>query len=311
MPINAPTFTTLDNGAQLHLPPADQLVHKQSLGKKICIMDVDTRDLEGESSVFAEQPPQWDNLGNPSAGFLSHYLYAMIHGYSYKFIRAPKYADRAPHWSKVIFTRELLKNKEFDIVVMLDYDAMFPSPEVPLEWMLNYWKIGPEVMVAMAEDPPGEGNNDLRHKVNINSGFIIAQSSDNTQRLFKDWAECPDETRYKGCAIWKDKPFHEQSAFSSHVRYDFLDGLSIDTHPEYIRMLPCREANGIPEVAGCGCVGQLVRHYWAKKGLTNREFGHNVMAGLTPLLAQAAYKTYANEHVEDHRGKVLDGSEVR
>jgi hypothetical protein len=151
----------------------------------------------------------------------------------------------------------------------------------------------------------------LRHKVNINSGFIIAQSSDNTQRLFKDWAECPTETRYKGCAIWKDKPFHEQSAFSSHVRYDFLDGLSIDTHPEYIRMLPCREANGIPEVAGCGCVGQLVRHYWAKKGLTNREFGHNVMAALTPLLAQAAYKTYANEHVEDYRGKVLDGSEVR
>lgn len=305
LPITAPSFTTLD-GTKMRLPPAGELIHHQSLGKRICILDIDTRDLNGDGSIFSDQAPRWDSLGSPSAGFLSHYLYSLIHGYSYKFIRAPKYADRAPHWSKVIFTRELLK--QFDIVVMLDYDAMFPSPEVPLEWMLNYWKIGPEVLVAMAEDPSGDPNWDARHKVNVNSGFIIAQASEDTQRLFKDWAECPSEARYKGCAEWKDKPFHEQSAFSTYVRYDFLDGYSIDTHPQYIRMLPCNEANGIPEVAGSGCVGQLVRHYWGKKALTNREFAHNVMAALTPLLAQNAYR--GQGHVEDLRSKVLDGAQV-
>jgi hypothetical protein len=305
LPITAPTFTTID-GEVKNLPPPGELIHTQSLGKRICIFDIDNRDFTGNGSIFSDSVPAWDNLGHPAAGFLSHYLYAQIHGYSYKFIRAPKYADRAPHWSKVLFTKELLK--EYDIVVMLDYDAMFPSPEVPLEWLLNYWKIGPEVLVAMAEDPAGEPNFDNRHRANVNTGFIIAQAGEMTQRLFKDWAECPDETRYPGCAIWKDKPFHEQSAFSSHVRYDFLDGYSIDTHPQYIKHLPCKEANGIPEVAGCGCIGQFVRHYWAHKELTNREFGHNVMAALTPLLVEAAYRQPG--HVEEYRSKVLQGSQI-
>lgn len=310
VPITAPTFTTL-GGIEKRLPAPEELVHTQPLGKRICILDVDTRDLDGDGSIFWDKLPSWDKLGRPSAGYISHYLYSAIHGYSYRFVRAPKYADRAPHWSKVIFTRELLK--EYDMVVMLDYDTMFPSPELPLEWLLNYWKIGPDVLVAMAEDPNVDRNFDLRHRVNVNSGFIIAQASNNTQRLFKDWAECPSETRYKGCATWKDTVFHEQAAFSSHVRYDFLDGYSIDTHPQYIRMLPCSEANGIPEVTrlpgltGSDCVGQLVRHYWGRKDLTKREFNNNVMAGLTPLLA-TAYRDPNN--VGDFRNMVLDGAEV-
>lgn len=303
--VTAPSFTTLD-GEEKRLPPPNELVHTQPLGKRVCILDLDNRDFADDGGIFSKRPPTWDNLGKPAAGFLSHYLYATIHGYSYRFVRAPKYADRAPHWSKVLFTKELLK--EFDIVVMLDYDAMFPSPELPLEWLLNYWKIGPEVLVAMAEDPAGDPNWDVRHKPNINSGFIIAQASEKTQSLFKDWAECPDEVRHKGCAIWKQKSFHEQSAFSSFVRYDFLDGYSIETHPQYIRMLPCNEANGIPEVAGSGCVGQLVRHYWGGKELTPREFGHGVMSALTPLLAETAFKQ--SGHVLDFRDKVLQGSEV-
>ncbi|KAK3349220.1 hypothetical protein B0T25DRAFT_237439 [Lasiosphaeria hispida] len=305
LPITAPSFTTLD-GTVKNLPPADQLIHKVSLGKRICILDVDTRDLTDEGSIFSDHLPLYDNLRPASAGFLSHYTYAMIHGYSYKFIKAPKYGDRAPHWSKVIFTQELLKR--FDIVVMMDYDAMFPSPEVPLEWMLNYWKIDNKVMVAMAEDPNVEVNYDLRKRVNINSGFIIAQASENTQRMFKDWAECPAETRYEGCAVWKDKVFHEQAAFSSHLRYDFLDGMSIDTHPEYIRMLPCNEANGIPEVKHLGCTGQLVRHYWGHKDLTTREFSHNFMAALVPQIIKAAYGDSAV--VENYRDKVLDGDQI-
>jgi hypothetical protein len=305
LPITAPKFTTID-GEPKHLPSPSELAHNETLGKRICILDIDNREFTNDGSIFSDKLPRWDNLGSPAAGFLSHYLYAMIHGYSYKFVRAPKYADRAPHWAKVIFTRELLR--EYDIVVTVDYDAMFTTPQVPIEWMLNYWRIGPETLVAMAEDPAGNPNFDVRHKVNVNSGFIIAQAGEKTQRLFKDWAECPSETRYPGCAVWKEKPFHEQSAFSSHVRYDFLDGYSIDSHPQYIRMLPCKEANGYPEVAECGCLGQFVRHYWANKNLTNRELSRNVMAALTPLLVQSAYRQ--SGIVGDYRSKVLDGSQI-
>ncbi|KAK3937954.1 hypothetical protein QBC46DRAFT_174552 [Diplogelasinospora grovesii] len=305
LPVTEPTFTTLD-GDKKHLPPTEQLIHTKSLGKRICILDVDTRGLSGDGDVFGSHLPTWGNLAFSSAGFLSHYLYAQIHGYTYKFVRAPTYHDRAPHWTKVIFTQELLKR--YDIVVMLDYDAMFPSPELPLEWLLNYWKIDREVMVAMAEDPDVDVNLDLRGKINVNTGFIIAQSSENTQRLFKDWAECPDETRYKGCARWKREAFHEQAAFSSHVRYDFLDGLSVETHPQYIRVLPCAEANGIPEKRHLGCMGQLVRHYWGDKTLTNRELSQIVMRAFTPLLTSAAYSS--QEVVEDYRTHALEGDKI-
>ncbi|KAJ4288790.1 hypothetical protein N0V88_007326 [Collariella sp. IMI 366227] len=303
LPIDAPSFTTYD-GETKHL--TKPLIHTQPLGKRLCILDVDNRRLDEEGHVFSHTPPTWDNLQYQSAGFLSHYLYAQIHGYEYRFVRAPKYADRAPHWGKVVFTKELLK--EFDVVVMVDYDAMFTQPEVPLEWLMNYWNIGPEVLVAMAEDPAGDPNFDIRGKPNVNTGFIIAQAGDKTQRLFKDWAECPSETRYPGCAEWKDKPFHEQSGFSSYVRYDFLDGLDIDKNPEYMRFLPCKEANGYPEVKGCGCLGQFVRHYWGLKATTNREFARGVMSALTPLLVEAAFAEQG--HVTDLRHKTLDGAEV-
>ncbi|KAK0617690.1 hypothetical protein B0T14DRAFT_434544 [Immersiella caudata] len=301
----SPEFTTLD-GTLKKLPPANELIHTESLGQRICILDVDNRPLDEKGAIFAKDAPMAENIQPQTAGFLSHYLYAQIHGYSYRFVRAPQYRDRAPHWAKVIFTQELLK--QFDIVVMLDYDVMFPSPEVPLEWMLNYWKIDREVIVAMAEDPNVDVNMDIRRRVNVNTGFIIAQASDNAQRLFKDWAECPEETRYKGCSEWKTKMFHEQAGFSSYVRYDFLDGLSIESPQPYIRTLPCDEANGVPMTKDLGCTGQLVRHFWAHKPSTTLEFTHNFMHVLTPMLAKAAYGDA--EAVMDYRDRVLQGDEI-
>ncbi|MCV5063472.1 hypothetical protein OFM35_33930, partial [Escherichia coli] len=80
---------------------------------------------------------------------------------------------------------------------------------------------------------------------------------------------CPSETRYKGCAEWKGVYFHEQSGFSSHVRYDFLDGLTIAEEPgkSMIRALPCNEANGIPEKKNLGGTGQLDRPHWGGREL--------------------------------------------
>ncbi|KAL2173295.1 uncharacterized protein P884DRAFT_265155 [Thermothelomyces heterothallicus CBS 202.75] len=52
--------------------------------------------------------------------------------------------------AEVVFTREMLI--QFDIVVTVDSDTMFATPQVPLEWLLDYWRIGPDALVAMADD---------------------------------------------------------------------------------------------------------------------------------------------------------------
>ncbi|KAK0629241.1 hypothetical protein B0T17DRAFT_489075 [Bombardia bombarda] len=319
VPITAPVFTALD-GTEKRLPPVHELIHTTPLRSRICILDVDTRPLDEDGHVFSPTMPTWDALRSQSAGFMGHYLYALIHGYAYKLIRAPQYADRAPHWTKVVFTQELLRRRRdrYDVVVMMDSDVVFASPELPLEWLLNYWRIDRRVVVAMAEDPDLDVNMDLRGKVNLNTGFIIAQTdsaSNNTERLFGEWATCPeDEKRYPGCAQWKDKFCHEQAAFSSHVRYDFLDGLSVEKGEgrKYIRMLPCNEANGAPERKHTGCTGQLVRHYWADKALTRRELHDAVMRALTPRLAKAGFWGEERDPavVEDWRGSVLDGDRI-
>ncbi|KAK3375560.1 hypothetical protein B0T24DRAFT_647885 [Lasiosphaeria ovina] len=312
LPITEPSFTTYD-GETKRLPPESELAHRSSLGSRLLILDVDTRPHVGDGEVFnPTTPPLWSNLDIHSAGFLSHSLYAMIHGYSYKFVRAPAYADRAPHWVKVIFTQEMLKQYEY--VVMVDFDAMFTNPAVPIEWLMNYWRINDQVMVAMAEDPHTGGNADRKGNINLNSGFVIAHQSDNAQRLFKDWAECPEETRYPGCAHYKNVMFHEQSGFSSFVRYDFLDGLTVEKSPgkEMIRQIPCSEANGGPLPDGKGwfgnCKGQFVRHLWGGKGLTPQQLADGVMQAFVPLLGNVFTKA---QTVADYRGSKLEGDQIK
>ncbi|AEO55737.1 hypothetical protein MYCTH_2142698 [Thermothelomyces thermophilus ATCC 42464] len=238
LPITAPVFTTIDEETK-HLPLPGELLHAKPLGKRICILDLDNLRLQRG----------WEHLLQPVT------LVGEPSKLGRRSSARPSNADRAPHWAKVVFTHEMLK--QYDIVVTVDSDTMFANPPV-----------------AMADDPVGYPNHDVRRRVNVHSGFIMAQAGELTQRLFKDRAECPSETRYPGCAVWKDRPFHEQSAFTSHVRYDLLDGYSIDSHPQLVRTIPRNEANGLS-----GGV----------RNLTLPEFDHNVMAA-TSLLAQAAFK---------------------
>jgi len=75
----------------------------------------------------------------------------MIHGYDYKFIRAPDYPDRWGTWVKVPMMKQALKTHDF--IVFMDSDVMFHYPHIPLEWLLNYWNITAETLVAMSIDP--------------------------------------------------------------------------------------------------------------------------------------------------------------
>lgn len=77
--------------------------------------------------------------GLVSGGISNHYLYAMIHGYDYKFYHALDMPDHHATWIKPHIFKELLPDYEF--VVFMDADAIVSHLEVPLEWMFNRWGI--------------------------------------------------------------------------------------------------------------------------------------------------------------------------
>ncbi|EKV11512.1 hypothetical protein PDIG_18300 [Penicillium digitatum PHI26] len=199
----------------------------------------------------------------------------MIHGYDYRLVQIPRAVGRSGTWTKVTAIKEALKLYEY--VVFLDADSMMPYPNLPMEWLFNYWDITPETLVAMALDPDAPHNRDWNGRTFLNTGFIIAQQSSRTHELFEAWENCPNETRYPNCGRWSGEWPHEQSAFGNYVRYDF-------NRSEDIRVLSCGEANGCPEVAATGCVGELVRHYWGDKSSLPAGAGDAVLQYLMPQL---------------------------
>ena len=225
----------------------------------------------------------------------------MIHGYDYKFIRAPDYPDRWGTWVKVPIMKEALKTHEF--IVFMDSDVMFHYPHIPLEWLLNYWNITAETLVAMAIDPDEPQNYDFRGNRLLNTGFVIAQQSKRTQEMYKAWGECPLETRYENCSKWKFDWAHEQAAFGNYIRYDF-------DRPEDIKVLPCVEANGAPEAMNRGgCKGVFVRHFWVDKQLPLKALTDSVMQYFVPRL-HAQYHEESVNHVVDAKGFKLVGADV-
>lgn len=224
----------------------------------------------------------------------------MIHGYDYKFMRSPAYADRWNTWVKVPMIKKQLETH--DIVVFMDTDAEFNVPTIPLEWLLNYWQLKESHLVAMAVDPDASWNKDSFGNLLLNTGFVVAQQSERTQEMFKDWAECPEETKYPGCGKWKTELFHEQRAFGQYLRYEY-------NRTDDILVLPCDEANGSPQAHNSGCSGRFMRHYWIeKKHAPITTLGDAVMQAFAPRLHALFHEN--EENVIDLRDKTLEGGEV-
>jgi len=114
----------------------NQTIWTNPLGKKLCIIDVDTRPLN-EAGQLMNQDFNWQTSEGVSVGMLNHYLYAKIHGYDYKFIHTSQWhnSSRSDVWTKIPALRETLK--DYQIVVMLDADAIFRNLHLPYEWLLN------------------------------------------------------------------------------------------------------------------------------------------------------------------------------
>lgn len=260
-----------ESGTKFTLPPNPR--YRKKLGKKILVLDLETRSLPSTED-YNKGAYDWRSINHVSGGVFSHYAYAQIHGYDYKFIQAQNFEDRHATWIKPSALANELKNYKW--IVFLDADATFRFMHLPIEWMLNYWKIEPQHSITMALDPweaaHPEGNSDRFNRTYTNTGFMVVQNNKETPEILKAWHECPDDTRYKGCSEWKEPKFHEQSAFGEFIRYDYGDN---------IKELPCQEANGYPGVTVSNCTGNFVRHYWFNKHNVKGDFSANMMQALT------------------------------
>jgi hypothetical protein len=299
-PVDAANFTDEDGDVyRLHGPPK----FTEKLGKKVLILDIDSRPLTGEGQLvcsaiicLVRHLSDAEPRGCPA-----NISPAKIHGYDYKFIRAPDYADRWGTWVKVPMMKEALKTHEY--IVFMDSDVMFHYPHLPLEWLMNYWNMTDDTLAMMSIDPNEPQNYDEKGNRYLNTGFVIARQSKRTQEMYKAWAECPSETRYPGCARWKLDWAHEQAAFGNYLRYDY-------DRPDDIRVLPCVEANGAPEAADRGgCKGVFVRHFWVDKNLVAKNLADQVMQYFLPRLHQL-YLSSADEHIVDAKGFKLEGADL-
>lgn len=244
--ITEKTYRASD-GHDHHFPKGEP-IWKEPLGKKVLILDVDSRFTHDEGNLLNQTRMRRDSIEKKTAGRLSHMVYAMIHGYDYRFVRAPNFKDRFGTWTKVPVLREAVKS--YDIVVFLDADAGFVHMDLPLEWLMNYWRVTKDTSLALAKDPDSKTNRDSKGLVLLNTGFIIAQKNDRTQEILRELEDCPNDKRWQGCSKWKFDWAHEQRAFGEYVRYDYNKTTDI-------LALRMPEANGP--------AGVFIRHDWPKQ----------------------------------------------
>ncbi|KAF2850495.1 hypothetical protein T440DRAFT_396620, partial [Plenodomus tracheiphilus IPT5] len=303
------------HGRYLSGAPADEATWTRPLGKKLLIVDIDTRRPTGDNQIFnTERKIDWENLQYEGAGLVtggisSHYLYAMIHGYDYMHYQALEMDDIHQTWVKPHVFKELLPDYQF--IVFLDADAVFSHLEIPLEWMFNRWGITENTMIAMPHDTE-EFRDETPISVDstglpvLNSGFVVLQNHSLTLDMLSAWANCPTEERYEGCAEWKHNWSHEQRAFAEYIRHDPEFNVSADS----IIGIPCDDAMGWPgfkdrmEMQGnigiSDCSGHLVRHYTLGKDELKDEGTKIIMQSLMEILQKNIIKhqaaTYKTEY---------------
>ncbi|CAG2007929.1 unnamed protein product [Fusarium graminearum] len=300
-PIDDRIFVT-DKGERFEVPTS-QMRWKKTLGKKVILIDTDTRlNTTEENTILDKRPLHFPTLHGRTGGHLNHYLYAMIHGYDYRLVRAADYPDRHGTWVKPAIAKEALKTHDF--VISLDSDAVFTHLNLPIEWLMNLWDIRPEeTLVAMAYDLDIKIDYDTRGNLVLNTGFVISQASQRTQEMYERWEDCPRSI--PGCEHWNFKWAHEQSAFSHYIRYEFNR-----THD--VKNIPCSHANGNEFTAEgqCKCQGIFVSHNWKSKQRTPELLSRSVMTSLArrvhdqfqdnihDLYTDVSDKTYPLEDIE-------------
>lgn len=128
----------------------------EPLGKKVLIVDIDTRVPTGDNQILQpESKIDWETLSSSGTGLVSHaitnhYLYAMIHGYEYRYYQAINMPDHYPTWIRPHIFKEVLPDYQF--IVAMDADVVISHLEIPLEWMFNRWGIEKHTSMALPHD---------------------------------------------------------------------------------------------------------------------------------------------------------------
>ncbi|CAO2652121.1 Nn.00g004040.m01.CDS01 [Neocucurbitaria sp. VM-36] len=276
----------------------NETVWTEPLGKKVLIVDIDTRIPTGENQILNPDKLDWEHLdmhggGLVSNAILNHYFYALIHGYDYKFYQARHLTDLHDTWIMPHVFRELIPDYQF--VVAMDADVTISNLDVPLEWMFNRWGVKNHTSMALPWDTEELRNNksistDSKGLLVLNTGFVVAQNSNTTQELLEAWRDCTKEERYEGCARWAYEWSHEQRAFSEYIRYDF------NSTPETVVSIPCDDAVGWPgfkkdvEASNEGisdCNGNFIRHYTLGKSQVKNAGATSVMQALSEVLQKS------------------------
>jgi len=175
-------------------------------------------------------------------------------------------------WIKPLSMSEMLPHYRF--VVMLDSDAIFNNPELPLEWLMNYWKFTPETSLAVSGDYAG--CTDTRGVECDNTGFLLAQHNNRTMELLDAWMECPTGGRYPGCADFATRFTLDQAAFNEYIRAEFNQTTDI-VHLNRI------ETNGF-WADSTGNRGIFISHFWNGRDRVKEGVGRTVMRALTARL---------------------------
>lgn len=306
----------------------------EPLGKKVLIVDIDTRKPTGDNQIFNPAKLDWKHLEMKGGGLVSnaimnHYLYAMIHGYDYKFYQAQQLEGHFATWIRPHIFRELIDDYQF--VIALDADVTLSHLEVPLEWMFNRWGVTEKTSMAMPYDTEewrdGKSvSQDSKGQLVLNGGVIMvqnsvmAQNSTQTQELLEAWRDCTTEKRYPGCGQWKQKWSHEQRAFSEYVRYDY------NKDPENIVAIPCDDAMGWPgfhadvtdpknldkyNIADCN--GNFIRHYTLGKDQVKEATSTGIMQMLSELVQKNIFENpdahWYKEPPKNEKREVLEGEQ--
>jgi hypothetical protein len=291
---------------------ANQTIWTQPFGKKLLIVDIDTRVPTDTNQILNPSPLDFQHMSMSGGGLVSnaiinHYTYALIHGYDYKYYQAASIPDHHDTWILPHTFRELIADYQF--VVGMDADVTIPHMEVPLEWMFNRWGIQKHTSMALPWDtmelrdgkPISVDSKGLRV---LNTGFVVAQDSEITRDLLEKWRDCTSEERYEGCAQWKTSWSHEQRAFSEYIRYDY------NITPQTIVSIDCDDAVGWPgfkkDVEGgnagiSDCSGNFVRHYTLGKDQVREAGMLSIMNPLAQILQSQLLRNQNTMWVQEIR----------
>jgi hypothetical protein len=297
----SPEFQVQD-GDVYSIADAKHPIFTKSLGKRICIVDIDGRSFDGQNEAFSELPINIPTLTGGTSGILNHYLYAKIHGYSYYYIKttpAPK--GRGQVWEELRATLELMETDACDYIFSLDTDAVFVHLELPVEWMLNRWNMTDQHAITLSIDPDTpirktddqierswhgwtKFNRDDYRRVWANPGVSVLRNSPIAREMLRDWWSCPeDHERYPRCERFIKEWPAEMSAFANYIRYE-------EKYKDTINEIACQEANGFPQMR-TECVGLFIKHFTTSKDLIKSGMLQSLQRGMTNVIHQSMFDT--------------------